>query len=107
MRVKVGGKVIPANFLKIEGRGMLVGVKDQRERGTDRRIGRWSEPRSSSTSQEQGKGERGGSKGNVTGGVTAGGAMEKGGCIRVIEVEEVRRHDPVEYFLSAGVRCTS
>ena len=32
MRVKVGGKVIPASFLKIEGRRMLVGAKDQRER---------------------------------------------------------------------------
>ena len=32
VRVKVGGKVIPASFLKIEGRGALVGVKDRRER---------------------------------------------------------------------------
>ena len=30
--VKVGGKVIPASFLKIEGRGALVGAKDLRER---------------------------------------------------------------------------
>ena len=29
--------------------------------------------------------------------------MEKGGCVRVIEGEEVRRDDPVEYFLPAGV----
>ena len=28
--------------------------------------------------------------------------MEKGGCVRVIEGEEVRGDDPVEYFLSAG-----
>ena len=27
------------------------------------------------------------------------GAMEKGGCVRVIEEEEVRGDDPVEYFL--------
>ena len=33
--------------------------------------------------------------------------MEKGGCVRVIEGEEVRRNDPVEYFLPAGVRSTS
>ena len=33
--------------------------------------------------------------------------MEKGGCVRVIEGEEVRRDDPVEYFLPAGVRSTS
>ena len=30
VRVKVGGKVIPASFLKIEGRGTLVEVKDRR-----------------------------------------------------------------------------
>ena len=32
--------------------------------------------------------------------------MEKGGRVRVIE-GEVRRDDPVEYFLSAGVGSTS
>ena len=52
MRIKVGGKPIPASFLKIEGRGTLVVAKNQRKRGIDR-IGRWSEPRSCSTSQEQ------------------------------------------------------
>ena len=46
--VKVEGKAIPASFLKVEGRGSLVGAKDQGERETvtDRKIGRWSEPRS-------------------------------------------------------------
>ena len=29
--------------------------------------------------------------------------MEKGGCVRVIEGQEVRGDDPVEYFLPAGV----
>ena len=33
--------------------------------------------------------------------------MEKSGCVRVIEGEEVRRDDPVEYFLSVGVGSTS
>ena len=40
--------------------------------------------------------------------------MEKGGCVRVIEVrrnegegEEVRRNDLVEYFLPVGVGGTS
>ena len=33
--------------------------------------------------------------------------MEKGGCVRVIEGEEVRGYDPVEYFLPAGVGSTS
>ena len=47
------------------------------------------------------------SKGDVRRGATAGGAMEKGGCVRVIEGEEVRRDDPVEYFLATGVGSTS
>ena len=32
MRVKVGDKVIPASFLKIEGKRTLVGAKDWEER---------------------------------------------------------------------------
>ena len=31
----------------------------------------------------------------------------KVGCVRVIKREEVRRDDPVEYFLPAGVGSTS
>ena len=37
--VKARSKAIPASFLKVKGRGALVGAKDRR-RGTDRRIGR-------------------------------------------------------------------
>ena len=33
--------------------------------------------------------------------------MEKGGCVRIMEEEEVRRDDPVKYFLPAGVGSTS
>ena len=33
--------------------------------------------------------------------------MEKGRYVRVIEGEKVRRDDPVEYFLPAGVGNTS
>ena len=33
--------------------------------------------------------------------------MEKGGCVRIIKGEEVRRDDPIEYFLPVGVRSTS
>ena len=33
--------------------------------------------------------------------------MEKGGCVRVVEGEEVRRDDPVKYFLCVGVGSTS
>ena len=53
------------------------------------------------------KGKRGGSKGDVRIGATARGAMEKGGYVRVIEGEEVRKDDSVEYFLPAGVGSTS
>ena len=41
------------------------------------------------------KGKRTGNKEYVRRGATASGAMEKGGCVRVIEGEEVRRDDPV------------
>ena len=41
-------------------------------------------------------------KRDVRRGATARGAMEKSGCVRVIEGKEVRRDDPVEYFLPAG-----
>ena len=53
------------------------------------------------------KGKRGGSKEDVRGRATARGAMEKDGCVRVIEGEEVRRNDPVKYFLPVGVGGTS
>ena len=33
--------------------------------------------------------------------------MEKGGCVRVIEGEEVGGDDPVEYFFPAGVGSDS
>ena len=65
MKVKVGGKAIPASFLKIEGRGHSLGRKTrerEREREIDRRIGRWSEPRSCSTSQEQERAREEGAK---------------------------------------------
>ena len=61
MRVKVGGKAIPASFLKIEGRGCSLERKTG-ERRIDRRIGRWSEPRSCSTSQEQERAREEGAK---------------------------------------------
>ena len=42
------------------------------------------------------KSKKGGSKGDVWRGATARGAMEKDGCVRVIEGEEIRGDDPVE-----------
>ena len=53
------------------------------------------------------KGKTGGSKGNVKGGATARGTMYKDGCVRVIEGEEIRGDDPVEYLLPAVVGSTS
>ena len=54
-----------------------------------------------------GKGERRGSKGNVRRGATARGGMEKSKYVEDIKGEEVRRNDPIEYFLLTGVRSTS
>ena len=53
------------------------------------------------------KGKRRRSKGDNSRGATARGAMEKDGCIMVINGEEVRRDDLVEYFLPVGVGSTS
>ena len=47
LRVKVGGEVIPAIFLKVEGRRTLVRAKDRREGQIEKlKIGKWSKPRS-------------------------------------------------------------
>ena len=53
-----------------------------------------------------GKGKRGGSKEDVRKVAAARGAMKKGKHVRVIEGEEVRGDNPVEYFLPAGVGTT-
>ena len=52
------------------------------------------------------KGERRGSKGDVRGETTAREAKEMSRYVRVIEGEEVKRDDLVEYFLSTVVRST-
>ena len=46
------------------------------------------------------------SKGDVRGGATVRGAMEKSRYVRVIKGEEVRRNDPIEYFLHTGIGRT-
>ena len=53
------------------------------------------------------KGKSRRSKGDVRRGAAARGAMEKSRCMKVIEGGEVRRDEPVEYFLPAGVRSIS
>ena len=52
------------------------------------------------------KSKRGGSKGDVSGGATARGAMEKGGCVRITEGQEVRGDDPIKYFSAWGSEVT-
>ena len=95
MRVEVGGKAVPAYFLKIEGRGdALWGERPEREGQIKELVdgqnpGPVAPPRS-----KKGQVKRG--KGDVRGRATARGAMEKGGCVRVTEGEEVRKDDP--YF---------
>ena len=53
------------------------------------------------------KSKRGGSKGDVREEATARKAIEKGGCVMVIEGEEVRGDEPVEYSLPSRVGSTS
>ena len=74
VRVKVGGKVIPASFLKIEGRGTLVGAIDQRERNREKN---WKMVGTQVLKHLPGarKGKRRWSKGDVRRGATARGAM--------------------------------
>ena len=51
-----------------------------------------------------GEGDRGVSKGDVRKGATAKRAMKKSRYMGVIEGEEVRGDDPIEYFLPMGDR---
>ena len=48
--------------------------------------------------------KKGGNKGDVRKGVTASIALEKVRSVRVIDGKEVRRDNPMKYFLSAGIR---
>ena len=88
MGVKVKRKVIPANFLKIEGRVMLVGQELVGDQNPGPEAPPWS---------KKGR-EREGSKGDVR-----GGAMEKSRYVRVIEGKQIRRDDPIEYFLPTNL----
>ena len=87
-------KVIPSSFLKIEGWRTLVGAKDRREREGqlkelvgDQNSSLEAPPRS----------KRGGSKGYVR-----RGSMENNRYVRIIERKEIRRDDPIKYFLPTG-----
>ena len=105
MRVNVGGKPIPASFLKIEGRGRSSGRKTG-ERGIDRRIGRWSEPRSCSTSQEQERATEEGTKemsGEERLPEERWRRVGVSGSLRGRRSEEMTQ----EYFFPVGVESTS
>ena len=54
-----------------------------------------------------GEGERGENKGYLWGRATSREAMEKSRYVKVVEREEVRRDDQVEYFLLTEVGSTS
>ena len=101
MRVKVGGKAIPASFLKIEEKGTLVGAIGRREGQTEELVGGQNPgpeaPPRSKEKQEEREQRR---------------CQERSDCQRSDEERWVRqsferkgvgRNDPVEYFLSAGV----
>ena len=105
MGVKVQGKAIPASFLKAKGRRTLVGAIGRREGWIEelvdgQNLGPKAPPRSKKGQEKRGKGD-------VRGRASAREAMGIGGCVRVIEGEEVRGNDPVEYILPAGIRITS
>ena len=105
VRVNVGGKAIPASFLKIEGRGTLIGAKDRRERDRVELVGGQNQGPVAPPMSKKGQEKRG--KGDVRREVTARGVMEKSGCVSVIEGVEVRGDDPVKYFFPTGVGSTS
>ena len=101
MRVKVISQVIPVSFLKIEGGRLLRQKTGKREEQLVKLISdQNSGPEASPGSK------RGGSKRDVRRGATAKGVMEKSRYVRFIEEEEVRRDDPIKYFLPMGVRST-
>ena len=93
MRVKVGGKIIPASFMKIEGRGTLVGAIGRREGQIEELVvGQNPGPEALPEAREEGEKEMSGEERWRRVGVS--GSL-KGG------------DDPVEYLLLAGVGSTS
>ena len=91
--VKVGGKIISASFLKVEGRRTLVGAKDWREGQIQELVGGQNPgpeaPLKSKKGQERREQRR--SQGRSDYQWSDG----EGRCVRVIEGEQVRGDDPV------------
>ena len=75
VKVKVGGKTIPASFEKIEGRGMLVGVIGRREGRTKELVGGQNQGPEAPPRSKIGQENR--EKGDVR-----REAIEKGGFVR-------------------------
>ena len=73
VRFKVRGKVISANFLKIEGRRTLVGAKDRREGQIEELVGDHNPGPEAPPKSKKGQESR--EKENVTGAETASGTI--------------------------------
>ena len=93
------------SFLKIEGRGTLVGGGIVKKEGQsvelvgDQNPGPEAPPKSK-------RGQERGSKEDIRGVATAREATRKSRYVRVIARKAVRRDDPIEYFLPTGVGTT-
>ena len=94
MRVEVKSKVIPANFLKIEGRGPSLGQKLDEEEQAVEVVGDQSP-----NFEAPFRSKRGGSKGDFKRGV-----MEWSWCVRVIKWKEAKGVNSIEYFLLAEIK---
>ena len=92
VRVEVKSKVILMSLLKIERKGTSIGAKDQRKGQLVELVGNQSQ-----SPEAPPRSKIGGSKGDAR-----RGAMEKSYHERVIEKNEVRGDDPIEYFLPMG-----
>ena len=102
MEVKVGGKVIPASFLKVEGECRW-GERPERER-IELVGGQNPGPEARLMSK---KGQERREQRKCQGRSDSQWRDIESGCVRVIDREEVRGDGPVEYFLPTGIGSTS
>ena len=106
MRVKVKSKIIPASFQKIEVKGRRGKVRWGKRPEKEERLvelGGDLNPDPEGTPKIKMERERKKQR-DVTGRETARGTTEKSSHVKVIEREEVRGDDPIEYFLPTGVQ---
>ena len=103
VRVKVGGKAIPASFLKIERRGDACwGDRPEREGQIEELVGDQNP-----SSEAPPSSKKRWSKGDARRGASARGVMEKGGCVRVIEGRRSEEMTQSNTSPPAGVGSTS